>query len=141
MTALEQLFDFIWGNETLILILGLVSLVSFVASLFLIPFLIVRIPVDYFAETKRHPSPWAERHIVIRWSVLIVKNLLGLVFVLLGLAMLVLPGQGLLTLLIGVLLLNFPGKYRFERWLIQKPSIYKAVAWLRQRAGSEKLEF
>lgn len=139
--TLQQLFDTIWGNETLLLMLGLISLFSFVASLFLIPFLVVRIPVDYFAETKRQPSPWAERHVVIRWTVLVIKNLFGVIFILLGLAMLVLPGQGLLTLLIGVLLLNFPGKYRFERWLIQKPSVYKGVAWLRKRAGREQLEF
>jgi membrane protein YdbS with pleckstrin-like domain len=141
MTALQNLFDAIWGNPTLLWSLGLVSLFSFVASLFLIPFLVVRIPYDYFSESKRQPAPWAERHVVVRCVVLMVKNLLGMIFVLLGLAMLVLPGQGLLTLLIGVLLLNFPGKYRFERWLIQKPSVNKAVAWLRRRAGRKPLEF
>lgn len=141
VTALQNLFDTIWGNETLLLMLGLVSFLSFIATLFLIPFLIVRIPVDYFAETKRHPSPWAERHVVIRWTVLVMKNLFGVVFALLGLAMLVLPGQGLLTLLVGVLLLNFPGKYRFERWLVRRPSVFKGVAWLRRRAGREPLEF
>lgn len=141
MTALENLFDAIWGNPTILWSLGLVSLVSFVVSLFLIPFLIVRIPDDYFAESKRHPSPWAQHHVLIRWVILLFKNLFGLLFILLGLAMLVLPGQGLLTLLIGILLLNFPGKYRFERWLIQQPSVYKGVAWLRQRAGRAPLEF
>lgn len=45
MTALQNLFDMIWGNETLLLWLGIVSVISFVASLFLIPFLVVRIPV------------------------------------------------------------------------------------------------
>jgi hypothetical protein len=141
MTALQNLFDAIWGNPTMLLSLGLISLFSFVASLLLIPFLVVRIPYDYFAESKRQPAPWAEQHMVIRCVVLLVKNLFGVVFILLGLAMLVLPGQGLLTLLIGVLLVNFPGKYRFERWLIQKPSVNKAVAWLRQRAGRRPLEF
>ena len=140
MTALQNLFDMIWGNETLLLWLGIVSVISFVASLFLIPFLVVRIPVDYFAETKRQTSLWEEQHIVVRWIIRLFKNLFGVVFVLLGLAMLVLPGQGLMTLLIGVLLLNFPGKYRVERWLIQRPSIFRAVAWLRRRAGSEQLE-
>jgi hypothetical protein len=141
LRVFEDLFDSIWGNETLLVMLGLGSLVFFVASLFLIPFLVVRIPVDYFAESKRHTTPWAEQHFVVRWTVLVVKNIFGLIFVLLGLAMLVLPGQGLLTLLIGVLLLNFPGKYTFERWLIQRPSIYRAVAWLRKRADQPPLQF
>ena len=141
MTALEQLFEAIWGNPTILLSLGLISAFSFVASLFLIPFLIVRIPADYFAETQRHPSPWAKHHVLIRWGVLVFKNLFGVLFILLGLAMLVLPGQGLLTLLIGILLLNFPGKYRFERWLIKQPAVNKGVAWLRERAGRQPLEF
>lgn len=139
-TVVQDLFAALWGNETLLLILGLVSLLSFVASLLLIPYLVVRIPVDYFAESKRHRLPWAERHIVIRWILLIIKNLLGMIFILLGLAMLVLPGQGMLTLLIGILLLNFPGKYRFERWLIQRPSVYRAVDWLRKRAHRDSLK-
>jgi hypothetical protein len=141
MTALENLFDAIWGNPTLLWSLGLVSFFSFFASLILIPYLVVRIPYDYFSESERQPSPWAEKHVLVRCVVLLIKNLLGFVFILLGLAMLVLPGQGLLTLLIGVLLLNFPGKYRFERWLIQQPSVNKAVSWLRQRAGRRPLEF
>lgn len=141
MTALQDVFDAIWGNPTMLWSLGLISLFSFVASLFLIPFLVVRIPYDYFAESKRQPAPWAEQHMAIRCVVLLVKNLFGVIFILLGLAMLVLPGQGLLTLLIGVLLLDFPGKYRFERWLIQQPAVNKAVAWLRQRAGRRPLEF
>lgn len=141
MTALQQWFSGIWDNEALLWSLGLISLLCFIASLILIPWLVVRIPVDYFAENKRQVSPWAEQHFAIRWTVLIIKNAFGLMFILLGLAMLVLPGQGLLTLLIGVLLLDFPGKYRFERWLIQQPSVYRGVQWLRRRGGRRPLEF
>ncbi len=141
MTFFQDLLATIQGNESLLLMLGLVSLLTFVATLFLIPFLVVRIPVDYFAENKRQTSSWAEQHFMIRWTMLVVKNIFGVVFVVLGLAMLVLPGQGLLTLLIGVLLLNFPGKYAFERWLIQRASVRRAVFWLRKRAGRPPLEF
>ena len=139
--AWQEFVAAVWANETLLLVLGLCSLFSFLASLVVIPFLIVRIPVDYFAEVKRCPTPWAHRHFIIRWTILILKNVVGLFFMLLGLAMLVLPGQGLLTLLIGLLLLNFPGKYRLERWLIHRPAVNRAVSWLRHRAGREPLEF
>lgn len=138
---LQALFDFIWGNDTVLLWLGLGSLFFFVASLFLIPYIVVRIPVDYFAEKERQPTPWAQKYHLFRWPVLILKNLLGLVFVLLGLAMLVLPGQGLLTMFLGVMLLNFPGKYRFERKLIQYPAINRGINWLRTKAGREPLRF
>ena len=68
------------------------------------------------------------------WLVLLAKNLLGVVFVLMGIAMLVLPGQGLLSIFVGVMLLNFPGKYRFERWLIKKPSVLRSINWLRRKS-------
>ena len=51
-----------------------------------------------------------------------------------GLAMLVLPGQGLLTIAIGLLFLNFPGKYKIEGKIIRMRPIHKSIAWLRRRA-------
>ena len=44
-------------------------------------------------------------------------------------------GQGLLTLLVGLLLMNFPGKYQLERWLVGRPGVLAALDWLRQRKG------
>ncbi|WP_438970049.1 PGPGW domain-containing protein [Methylophaga sp.] len=139
--SFQALFDFIWGNDTILLWLGLISLFSFLASLFLIPYLVVRIPVDYFAEGERQPSRWAEEHIVLRWFLLLVRNVFGMIFIVLGLAMLLLPGQGILTMFVGILLLNFPGKYQFERRLIQLPAINRGIGWLRRRAGREPLIF
>ncbi len=54
--------------------------------------------------------------------------------------MLVTPGQGLLTLLIGLLLLNFPGKYRLERWLVRRPGVLRTLNWVRRRRGQEHFE-
>ena len=45
------------------------------------------------------------------------------------------PGQGLLTLLVGLLLMNFPGKYRLERWLVGRRGVLTALNWLRRRGG------
>ncbi|WP_445395899.1 PGPGW domain-containing protein [Zobellella sp. An-6] len=131
----------IFGNPSLIWTLGIVSLVCFIGSLLVIPWLVRRIPVDYFSGEYRHPVPWAEQHPVIRWLLLILKNLLGLVFLLVGIAMLVLPGQGLLTILIALVLLNFPGKYRLERRIFMIPSVRQGVDWLRRRAGRPPLIF
>lgn len=137
----NELLEPIWNNDTLLLTLGLVSLLSLLMSLFLIPLLVVRIPVDYFSEETRHILPWARRHWIIRWVGLILKNVIGLILFMLGIAMLFLPGQGLLTMFIGILLLNFPGKYRLERRLIRRPSIRNAANWLRRRAGRPPLIF
>ena len=69
-----------------------------------------------------------------------IKNLLGALLVLLGIIMLFTPGQGLLTLLVGLLLMNFPGKYRLERTLVARPGVFRALNWLRGRRGAGPME-
>jgi len=130
---------FLRGHEGLLILLGAVSVVTFLASLIVVPWLVVRIPHDYFDPEKRHLTVWAHRHPVLRWTALLAKNLLGLLLLCMGLAMLVLPGQGLLTILIGLILLNFPGKYRLERRLIKWEPLWRSVNWLRRRAGRREL--
>ncbi|MEX2524423.1 MAG: PGPGW domain-containing protein [Gammaproteobacteria bacterium] len=128
-------------SESTLLLLGVISLITFIGTLIVVPWLIVRIPTDYFAPEKRQPAPWSDQHPAIRWILLIAKNLFGAILVVMGIAMLVLPGQGLLTILIGLVLLNFPGKYRLERWLVLRRPILRAVNWLRRRGGRESLIF
>ena len=64
-----------------------------------------------------------------------IKNGLGLVFLLAGFAMLFLPGQGVLTMLIGVSLIDFPGKRTIERKLIGSPAVLKSINALRRKFG------
>ena len=123
-------------DETTIWLLAIFSIISFIATLILVPVLVVRIPEDYFAEKKRHRwEPWAHEHPVIRWSLLTAKNILGYIFIILGIAMLVLPGQGVLTIIIGIMFINFPGKYRLERWVVMRAPVRNTINRLRRRAG------
>jgi hypothetical protein len=50
------------------------------------------------------------------------------------------PGQGLLTVLLGVMLLDFPGKSRLEQKLLSRPSIVNAINKLRARFKKPPLE-
>lgn len=138
MTGLS---NYLIGQETLILILVGFSLFTFVASLLLIPWLIIRVPAGYFHDKERPPTPWRNQHPLLRGIILVVKNLLGGVLVILGLLLLILPGQGLLTILAGIILLDFPGKFHFQRWLVQKRPVLRSVNWLRHRGGVRPLEF
>jgi hypothetical protein len=65
---------------------------------------------------------------------------LGAVFLLAGLAMLFTPGQGLLTILMGIMLLNFPGKQRLELAIVRRPAVLKSINWVRGRAGRPPLQ-
>jgi hypothetical protein len=115
------------------------STAAFVATLIIVPWLIVRIPPDYFACRNRLRKLWSERHPAVRCVLLMGKNLLGYVMIVAGIAMLVLPGQGLLTMLLGMILVDLPGKYRFERWIVLRPPVFRSINWLRRRAGKAPL--
>lgn len=120
--------------------LGGASLLTFVGTLIAIPFLVVKIPADYFTYPQREHMAWQKYHPAIRWCFLLGKNFLGAVLLLAGIAMLVLPGQGLLTMLIGILLINFPGKYQVEKWLVTKTPVLRAANWLRLKAGHAPIQ-
>jgi archaellum biogenesis protein FlaJ (TadC family) len=109
------------------------SAISLVVGLLLLPVFITRIPVDYFSHPHRQRLSASSRHPLIRLLIVGIKNLLGIVFVVAGLLMLFLPGQGLLTLLVGLIIMNYPGKFALEGWLIQRPYVLPAVNWLRTK--------
>ena len=136
---LESVWTWLNQNEALLLWLGAISVVSFFGTLALLPYLVVRIPADYFHE--RHPflEDLGTTHPVLRWALFALKNLTGVIVLLCGIAMLVLPGQGLITIIIGLMLLNFPGKFAFERWLVSRPGVLRAINWMRVRANHAPL--
>ena len=121
--------------------LGVFSVVTFVASLVGVPFFLSRLPADYFTQRERvelgipEQSPGA-----LRLFLRVLKNLLGVLLLLLGVLMLVLPGQALLTLLVGAFLVDFPGKRKFERWVIARPWVLSTINRLRKRTGQPPLE-
>ncbi len=111
------------------------SLALFLISIALIPWLVVKIPSDYFHESKRHKISPDSRHPVIAQTLNGMRNLLGFALIILGIFMLVLPGQGILTIIIGLFLMNFPGKYRLERKLVSMPKVLKSLNWIRAKAN------
>ena len=115
------------------------SLATFVISGIALPWLLTRVPEDYFDETvsKAHSS-WP-RHRALYWGWRLLKNVLGLALLLAGLIMLVTPGQGILTILAGLWLLDLPGKRHWERRLISNPKVLKSINWIRERSGQPPL--
>lgn len=122
-------------NGTLLGVLGIVGVVSLLATLAILPLLVVRIPADYFRRHHRVHDYAHDRHPLAHHAIVVFKNTLGVVLILAGIAMLLLPGQGLLTLLVGLMLTDFPGKYALEKRIVGQPGVLKAVNWLRGRAG------
>jgi hypothetical protein len=102
--------------------------------------ILIRMPANYFVGPKAPPL-WDHRHPVLHALGHIAKNVIGVVLVVTGLVFLFTPGQGVLTLLIGLMLLEFPGKRKFERKLVRRPQVLKVVNALRRRYGRPDLDF
>jgi hypothetical protein len=132
---IDSVWTWIDGNHGMAAGLAAVSVLMFVGSLAALPFLLARLPVDYFVDPRRHTSRLRRLHPAVYLTTVILKNLVGWILVLTGLAMLVLPGQGILTILMGLILSDFPGKFALERRLACRPSVLRAINWLRSRAG------
>ena len=110
--------------------LVLFAVVAVVASIVLVPRFLAKLPDDYL-RSEAQPSP--------SMPLRILRNLLGIVLVLLGVAMLLLPGQGLLTLLVGVLLVDFPGKHQLVTRLLSRPKVLSIVNKLRAHRNAAPL--
>jgi hypothetical protein len=117
-----------------------VFLASLAISLVVIATLLVLLPPTYFLDSHDR-GLWIDQHPVVRWSGIVAKNFLGIVIVVIGAALSLpgIPGQGLLTILLGLVLIDFPGKRRLERRILGVPRVLKRVNVLRERFGRSPL--
>ena len=117
------------------LILGtLTAVILLIVSLAISILIIVKLPADYFLE-NRDKNGSHDLHPIVLWSISIIKNIVGFALVIIGLIMIFTPGQGILTMLFGVMLLDFPGKRKIELKLIGLPRVLETLNRLRLRFG------
>lgn len=118
----------------------LLFLVTFTISLAIVSFIMVKIPPDYFHKDCPRDL-WSDRHPAVRFLGVLAKNILGVVLVVLGVLMSLpgVPGQGILTILLGIMLLDFPGKRTLEHKLVSRPQVLKTINKLRHRFGKPAL--
>ena len=140
------MFDFVsdffsaltWSK---VLIGAAIFLVSFFANLGIVTLILVKLPADHFSKRRQTkfwsgPRPWLHAAMVIG------KNIAGVLLVALGIVLSLpgVPGQGLLTVLLGIMLLDFPGRHHLEQKLLSRPSIVNAINKLRGRFEKPPLE-
>ncbi len=127
-----------WVSIDVLINLTVASIIGFIASLIAIPWILIRLPSDYF--DVRVPRYWMkDRHPILRMIGLVVKNLVGFVFLIAGFLMLFLPGQGLLTMLIGISLLDFPNKRKLEARIIGKSALLNIINAMRHKFNKPPL--
>jgi len=131
----EWLTNF-WQSLTLNqVLLGLgIFVVSLAFSFASIVIVLVKIPANYFSTHYKQDflpdSSW-----IVRWGAVIAKNLFGVFLILLGIVISLpgVPGQGILTILLGIIMLDIPGKRPLEAKIIQRPAVLSAANKLRLR--------
>jgi len=131
-----------WNALTLnqILVFGGLFLGSLVFSFIVLGVVMVKIPENYFSSHYQQDfmpgSPW-----IVRWGAVVAKNIFGFLLVILGIILSLpgVPGQGILTILLGLIMLDIPGKRPLEARIIRRPTILSAVNDLRARYNKPPL--
>jgi len=123
-----------------ILIWVVIFVGTFFVNLGIVSLILVKLPKDYFKKDKSKRVTGSNA--TIRVLKIIGKNVGGWLLIALGIVLSLpgVPGQGLLTVLLGVMLVDFPGKHRLEQKLLSRPGIINTINRLRGRFGKPALE-
>jgi len=131
-------FEFLSDYKIYLVWLGTLSFIIFIFSLLTIKWLVALIPSDYFI--KKNNSKFRSDYPIFWLTSIIIKNLVGYTLIVGGILMLVLPGQGLFTIFVGLMLSNYPGKFYIERKFIAIPSVLSAINWLRKKSNTPSIK-
>jgi hypothetical protein len=112
---------------------ALIFVAGMAVSFAAVAFIVTRLPPDYFVGEE--VVLWADRPAWQRTAGRVFKNLLGVVLIALGVVLSIpgVPGQGFITIFIGIILVDFPGKRRLEQRIVARPRIFAACNKLRVR--------
>jgi hypothetical protein len=124
-----------WGR----IALGLsFTVITIIASYGLIVIGMIKIPADYFSSTYVREIK-QDKHFSVRWAAFIIKNIVGFLLIIAGVVMIFTPGPGVPTILLGLILMDIPGKRPLEAKLIQRPMVLSAVNELRAKYNKPPL--
>ena len=142
MSISEKIISWSSMNSDLLFLLGSLSIFILIISVFMMVLIISFLPEDYFKSENRNLiySVQNSRYPLLKLLVLITKNFFGVLLLLSGILMLVLPGQGILTIITGLVFMDYPGKYKFERKLLRQKGVINSINWIRSRLSKPSLK-
>jgi hypothetical protein len=136
------MLDWLREHQAVLSVLIALSLLMFVITLIAVPWVVLRLPADYFSRPHTAHRMLQHRHPVLRICFIVLKNIAGVILVLAGLVLSIpaVPGQGILTLIAGLALLDFPGKRSLELRIVSFGPVRKALDWIRSRGNKPPLD-
>ena len=94
--------------------------------------ILVRLPADYFINRVATECQYGR-------ALFTLRNSAGLIVIVFGLILLLplVPGPGLAIVLLGLSIMNFPGKTKMEIRILKFPKVLHAINAIRKRFGRE----
>jgi len=139
MDYLNVITKWLTSYSSILIGIGGLSIVILIFSIIGLGWFISQIPEDYFIHEKRQADNWDKYSSKTRIVIIITKNFIGIAMLISGLLLLILPGQGLLTMIIGLLLIDYPRKFQLEQKIISIPSVFRSLNWFRAKARKPNL--
>jgi hypothetical protein len=129
-----------WSDVAAAAGLFLLSLITSIVVGGLLLKKMLALPADYFNREVALPS--AGRSFLKHKLAWIIRNILGVVSILIGAILVIpgIPGQGTLLILIGSILLDFPGKRALERKLMGQSRVLSVINRIRIRYGKQPFQ-
>lgn len=142
MSISEKIISWSSMNSDLLFLLGSLSIFILIISVFMMVLIISFLPEDYFKSENRNLISRVQnsRYPLLKLLILITKNFFGVLLLFSGILMLVLPGQGILTIITGLVFMDYPGKYKFERKLLRQKGVINSINWIRSRLSKPSLK-
>jgi len=129
---LEHLLTWLDTHASLLVLIGVLSFALLILSLLASPWLLAQLPANYFSE-----PPKIQRKSALQRLLALVRTVLGLLLALVGIVLMVTPGPGLVCLVLGLTLCDFPGKHTVLVKLIRQPNVLPTLNWLRRKASKQ----
>ena len=142
MSISEKIITWSSMNSDLLFFLGSISVFVLIISVFMMVLIISFLPENYFKSENRNliSNVQNSRYPLLKFLILIIKNFFGILLLLSGILMLLLPGQGILTIITGLVFMDYPGKYKFERKLLRQKGVINSINWIRSRLSKPPLK-
>lgn len=136
--VLSVILEIINRYENIFWLMSLISVFTFIGTLIAVPVLMIRLPVDYLITEDKSNN--RNRHPVLQFVILVFKNVVGLLLILVGIALLVLPGEGVITILIGLAMMSIPQKAATIKKFIHRKKILRKINWIRAKMNKPALQ-
>ena len=132
LAFIQPVLDWLDQHETTAALIAGGTFVLLILQLLSIPLILAALPTDYFVTEQRITPRWLRDRPALHLTLRILANVFGLIFIILGIIMLVAPGQGIISILVGLGLTDFPAKHHLQRRLAARQPVLKTMNWCRR---------